>query len=170
MSKLKTHKEYKSNIKMSCLYKVFAACSDVVNREFEKLVEVVEESEAYLESEAYSVESEIKEHEIPEVIKMDKNSIVLAKFNDNEILFLTSEDDVNFFLPVVKSKIVDDVKLTWFDEEGKPKEMLFKELSVLSNYQKNFHEPLYFKSKIKKVYFRYINKQISPYRYSTKMT
>lgn len=94
--------------------------------------------------------------------KINENEIVLVKFNKN-IKFLVSEDGENFsFIP---SKTIEQVKFIWFDED-KPKHILFKRLSKLSEKRKVFHEETYFVNRIKKVYFRYENKQIVPYRYA----
>lgn len=125
---------------MSCLYNVFAAFNDVISNKFEKFTDEVE---------------------IP-----DRNLIVLARFNEDDVTFSISQNSVDFYFK--PSKIIEQVKLTWF-EDDKPKNILFKELSSLSMYQKTFHEPEYFHNQLKKVYFRYINKQILPYRFSTKM-
>ena len=90
-------------------------------------------------------------------------SIVMVKFNKDCIEFLVSEDGENFsFVP---SKTIEEIKLTWFDND-KPKHILFKKLSKLTENRKVFHDPDYFVNRIKKVYFRYENKQIVPYRFS----
>jgi len=92
----------------------------------------------------------------------NQNEIVLVKFN-KDIEFLVSEDGENFsFIP---SKTIEQIKFIWFDED-KGKHILFKRLSKLSENRKVFHEPEYFVNRIKKVYFRYENKQIVPYRYT----
>ena len=101
-------------------------------------------------------------HDFDEKINEDKTQIVLVKF-DKEVEFLISNDEINFsFEP---SKTIEKIKFAWFDE-GIPKEILFNELSKLSLYRKTFHEPEYFVNRIKKVYFRYISNEITPYRYS----
>ena len=92
-----------------------------------------------------------------------ENTIVLVRFHKDCIEFLVSEDGENFsFIP---SKIIEEIKLTWFDDD-KPKHILFNRLSKLSEGRKVFHKPEYFVNRIRKVYFRYENLQIVPYRYS----
>ena len=93
----------------------------------------------------------------------DKTQIVLIKFDKEDIEFLVSNDEINF--SVEPSKTIENIKLTWFDE-GIPKQILFESLSKLSLSRKTFHESEYFVNRIKKVYFRYINNEIRPYRYS----
>ena len=97
-----------------------------------------------------------------------QNKFVLVKF-DKGLKFLVSEDGETFsFIP---SKSIEEVKLTWFEvDEERAKNILYNRLSKLSENRKVFHEPDYFVNRIKKVYFRYENKQIVPYRYSIKKT
>ena len=115
--------------------------------------------------ELVEVEDDIQKDDILQYIQ---NKFVLVKF-DKELKFLVSEDGEAFsFIP---SKSIEEVKLTWFEvDEDKAKNILYNRLSKLSENRKVFHEPDYFVNRIKKVYFRYENKQIVPYRYSIKKT
>ena len=94
----------------------------------------------------------------------EKVNVVLVKFEE-EVKFLVSDDGVNYdFTP---SESIAEVKSLWF-EADKARDILFENLSELSKYRKHFHESDFFRTKLKKVYFRYINKQMTPYRYSLK--
>lgn len=98
--------------------------------------------------------------------KIDKDEIILVEFNDDCISFTVSNDEINYiFKP---SKNIEIIKNTWFEEETLeiPKQILYKNLSKISESRKNFHEPEYFKNKLKKVYFKYINNELVPFRYS----
>lgn len=131
----------------------FCIGKDYLTEKFEEFID--EQLDEQLDEEK-SIEDNKKE-----------NIIVLVKFKkdglENYIEFLISEDGENFsFIP---SKLIEEIKMTWF-ENDKPKHILFKKLSKLSENRKVFHNPEYFVNRIKKVYFRYENKQFVPYRYS----
>ena len=112
-----------------------------------------------------SSEEQERSDEKDEKEEKQENIIVLVKFKKDCIEFLVSEDGEIFsFVP---SKSFEEIKFTWFDED-KPKHILFKRLSKLSENRKVFHKESYFENRIKKVYFRYENKQIVPYRYAVK--
>jgi hypothetical protein len=98
-------------------------------------------------------------------IKIDKDEIILVEFNEDCVGFTVSNDEINYiFKP---SKNIEIIKNTWFEEEI-PKQILYKNLSKISESRKNFHELEYFKNKLKKVYFKYINNELVPFRYSLK--
>lgn len=103
----------------------------------------------------------------PQLLKMNDDKHVLVQFKpqslDYSLEFFVSENGNDFeFRP---SKLIQDVKLTWFDEET-PKPMLFSTLSKLSQNRRMSHPPEYFPKRINKIYFTYINKEIVPYSYS----
>ena len=99
-----------------------------------------------------------------DILPEEKVNFVLVKFGE-EVKILVSDDGVNYdFTP---SESIAEVKSIWF-EGDKAKYILFEILSELSKYRKHFHEAEFFKTKLKKVYFRYINREMAPYRYSLK--
>ena len=93
----------------------------------------------------------------------NENEIILVKFDKGDISFLILEDENNYkFEP---SKNIEIIKNIWFEGEI-PKQDLYEILSKLSELRTNFHTPEYFENKLKKVYFKYINNKLVPYRYS----
>jgi len=88
---------------------------------------------------------------------------IMLKFEKDGLSFLISDDGDNYiFAP---SKNIEIIKKVWFDGDI-PRQKLYLELSKLSETRTNFHSADYFPHRLKKVYFKYINNELVPFRYS----
>jgi hypothetical protein len=117
----------------------------------------------------FSIDTEKIGEELREIFDMGDN--VIAYFSGDRINFsIENEMGMEKKIETTDCKIVEIVKSTFFDEGNeniyKPKPILYQALSRLSSNRKNFHEPEFFQHRLKRVYFRNINKEIVPYRYT----
>lgn len=96
---------------------------------------------------------------------IDDSEIIMLKFEKDGLSFLVANDENNYiFAP---SKNIEIIKKVWLDEDI-PRQKLYLELSKLSETRTNFHSADYFPHRLKKVYFKYINSELVPFRYSLK--
>jgi hypothetical protein len=118
----------------------------------------------------FGIDTEKITEELREIFDMNDN--VIAYFSGDKITFsIENEMGLETKIENENCKFVEIVKSTFFEIEEnqnicKPKQILFQVLSRLSSNRKNFHEPEFFQNRLKRVYFRNINKEIVPYRYT----
>ena len=118
----------------------------------------------------FGIDTEKITEELREIFDMNDN--VIAYFSGDKISFsIENEMGLETKIETEDCKLVEIVKSTFFQIEEnqnicKPKQILFQVLSRLSSNRKNFHEPEFFQNRLKRVYFRNINKEIVPYRYT----
>lgn len=134
---------------------------------------VINSFSSFLNCSCFSIDTEKIGEELREIFDIGDN--VIAYFSGDRITFsIENEMGMETKIETADCKIVEIVKSTFFDiveMEGNenfyiPKPILYQALSRLSSNRKNFHEPEFFQHRLKRVYFKNINKEIVPNRYT----